>query len=140
MAEERDTYEATRARLEEIATAVRKKDVSLEKSIELLEEGVRLANLCTEQVDQAQLADSDPAVVAAAGADSGADSQSVPVSDGPAPDAGADPERIETVPPADTSAGAAPDEDEDVLAEAFADVGDDVERKACEGQTEAFGD
>ncbi len=49
--EQRDTYEATKARLEEIATAVKKKDVSLEKSIELLEEGVRLANLCTEQVD-----------------------------------------------------------------------------------------
>jgi exodeoxyribonuclease VII small subunit len=130
MAEERDTYEATRARLEEIATAVRKKDVSLEKSIELLEEGVRLANLCTEQVDQAQLAEAE------------AGSTAVAVAAGPAPDAESGPEGVEGVAPA-TDAPAAPvagEEDEDLLAEAFADVGDDAEREAGEGQTEAFGD
>ncbi len=70
--EQRDTYEATKARLEEIAAAVKKKDVSLEKSIELLEEGVRLANLCTEQVDQVNFvapapADADSATDAAGG-------------------------------------------------------------------------
>jgi exodeoxyribonuclease VII small subunit len=48
----RDTYETAKARLEEISTAARAKDVTLEKSIELLEEAVRLANLCTEHVDQ----------------------------------------------------------------------------------------
>ena len=32
---------------------VRKKDTSLEKSLDLLEEGVRLANACTEQIDHA---------------------------------------------------------------------------------------
>jgi hypothetical protein len=31
---------------------VRKKDTSLEKSLDLLEEGVRLANQCTELIDQ----------------------------------------------------------------------------------------
>ena len=51
MTEDRDTYDATKARLEDIVVAVRRKDTSLEKSIDLLEEGVRLANLCTEQVD-----------------------------------------------------------------------------------------
>jgi exodeoxyribonuclease VII small subunit len=70
MTDERDTFESTRARLEDIAAQVRKKDTSLDQSIELLEEGVRLANLCTEQVDQATLAtpvsaavDEDAAVV-----------------------------------------------------------------------------
>jgi exodeoxyribonuclease VII small subunit len=56
MTDERDTFESTRARLEEIAAQVRKKDTSLDQSIELLEESVRLANLCTEQVDQATVA------------------------------------------------------------------------------------
>jgi exodeoxyribonuclease VII small subunit len=55
MTDERDTFESTRARLEEIAAQVRKRDTSLDQSIELLEEGVRLANLCTEQVDQASV-------------------------------------------------------------------------------------
>ena len=54
MSDQRDTYEATKARLEEISTAARAKDVTLEKSIELLEEAVRLANLCTEHVDQVE--------------------------------------------------------------------------------------
>ena len=34
-------------------TQVRKKDTSLEKSLDLLEEGVRLANQCTELIDHA---------------------------------------------------------------------------------------
>ena len=54
MTEQRDTYETTKARLEEISAAARAKDVTLEKSIELLEEAVRLANLCTEHVDQVE--------------------------------------------------------------------------------------
>ena len=35
------------------SSQVRKKDTSLEKSLDLLEEGVRLANLCTELIDHA---------------------------------------------------------------------------------------
>ncbi len=54
MAEETYSFDMARVRLEEIAVQVRKKDVSLEKSLDLLEEGVRLANLCTEQIDQTQ--------------------------------------------------------------------------------------
>lgn len=51
MADEKFTFEQARIRLEEIAAEVRKKDTSLEKSLDLLEEGVRLANICTELVD-----------------------------------------------------------------------------------------
>ncbi len=47
------SFSQTRVRLEEIVTQVRKKDVSLEKSLDLLEEGVRLANQCTELIDHA---------------------------------------------------------------------------------------
>ncbi|MCX8006874.1 MAG: exodeoxyribonuclease VII small subunit [Coriobacteriia bacterium] len=55
MSEERYTFEQARARLEEIASLVRKKDTSLERSLELLEESVRLANVCTELVDRTDL-------------------------------------------------------------------------------------
>jgi exodeoxyribonuclease VII small subunit len=52
MSDERYTFESTRARLEEILVQVRKKDTSLDQSLEFLEEGVRLANLCNELIDQ----------------------------------------------------------------------------------------
>lgn len=71
MADEKYTFEQARIRLEEIATEVRKKDTSLEKSLDLLEEGVRLANICTELVDHtdvgasvAAASENDPAVAA----------------------------------------------------------------------------
>jgi exodeoxyribonuclease VII small subunit len=54
MTEDSCSFDAARTRLEEIASQVRKKDTSLEHSLDLLEEGVRLANLCTEQIDQTQ--------------------------------------------------------------------------------------
>jgi exodeoxyribonuclease VII small subunit len=53
MAEESYSFAQARLRLEEIVSQVRKKDVSLEKSLDLLEEGVRLANQCTELIDHA---------------------------------------------------------------------------------------
>jgi exodeoxyribonuclease VII small subunit len=53
MAEESYSFSTARTRLEEIVTQVRKKDTSLEKSLDLLEEGVRLANACTELIDHA---------------------------------------------------------------------------------------
>jgi exodeoxyribonuclease VII small subunit len=52
MTDETYTFEQTRTRLEEILVAVRKKDTSLEQSLELLEEGVRLANMCNELIDK----------------------------------------------------------------------------------------
>ena len=51
MADESHSFSTARARLEEIVSQVRKKDTSLEKSLDLLEEGVRLANACTELID-----------------------------------------------------------------------------------------
>jgi exodeoxyribonuclease VII small subunit len=51
MTDESHSFASTRARLEDIVTQVRKKDTSLEKSLDLLEEGVRLANACTELID-----------------------------------------------------------------------------------------
>ena len=55
MTDERYTFEQAKIRLEEIAALARKKDTSLEKSLDLLEEGVRLANICTELVDHTDL-------------------------------------------------------------------------------------
>lgn len=62
MTEESTGFSQAKARLEEIVSQVRKKDTSLEKSLDLLEEGVRLANRCTELIDQA---DWDAAAVGA---------------------------------------------------------------------------
>jgi exodeoxyribonuclease VII small subunit len=52
MTDETYTFEQTRVRLDGILVEVRKKDTSLEQSLELLEEGVRLLNQCNELIDQ----------------------------------------------------------------------------------------
>jgi exodeoxyribonuclease VII small subunit len=65
MADESYSFSTARTRLEAIVTQVRKKDTSLEKSLDLLEEGVRLANACTELIDHADW------VAAGAGTDAG---------------------------------------------------------------------
>ena len=83
MSDQRDTYETTKVRLEEIAAAAKAKDVTLEKSIELLEEAVRLANLCTEHVDQVDTFSAAPPEGEGAGEDADAASVS---SDGPQTD------------------------------------------------------
>jgi exodeoxyribonuclease VII small subunit len=53
MSDETYSFSTTKSRLDEIVSQVRKKDTSLEKSLDLLEEGVRLANACTELIDHA---------------------------------------------------------------------------------------
>jgi exodeoxyribonuclease VII small subunit len=55
MSEETYTFDQARARLEEIAKQA--KDASLDKSLDLLEEGVRLANVCTERIDHTRWRD-----------------------------------------------------------------------------------
>ena len=67
MADEKYTFEQARIRLEEIASLARKKDTSLEKSLDLLEEGVRLANICTELVDHTDMSATATADVAPSG-------------------------------------------------------------------------
>ena len=46
-----ETFSEVRARLDEIVTQVRDKDLSLEKSLDLYEEAIALGNRCTELVD-----------------------------------------------------------------------------------------
>ncbi len=41
-------------RLHEIADLVRKKELGLEESIDMLEEAAQLANVCMENIDKAQ--------------------------------------------------------------------------------------
>lgn len=74
MSEDSYGFSQAKVRLEEIVSQVRKKDTSLEKSLDLLEEGVRLANRCTELIDQADwdAAASSGAADAAPGDESGA--------------------------------------------------------------------
>ena len=49
MSETSHTFDQARARLEEISREA--KDASLEACLDLLEEGVELANVCTERID-----------------------------------------------------------------------------------------
>lgn len=53
MATDNFSYAEAKERLDSLVVEVRKKDISLEQSLDLLEEGVRLANQCTELIDQA---------------------------------------------------------------------------------------
>jgi exodeoxyribonuclease VII small subunit len=65
MADESYSFSTARTRLDAIVTQVRKKDTSLEKSLDLLEEGVRLANACTELIDHADWVAAEGTVPAA---------------------------------------------------------------------------
>jgi len=71
MSDDRSTFENTRARLEDIVVQARRKDVSLEQSLDLLEEAVRLVNQCNELIDQTSFrppaADADAPDTEAAG-------------------------------------------------------------------------
>jgi len=48
---DRLSYDEALSRLEEIAELVRKKEVGLEDSLDLLEESVKLATICNQQID-----------------------------------------------------------------------------------------
>lgn len=47
-----ETFGEVRARLDEIVVEVRNKDLSLEKSLDLYEEAIKLGNRCAELVDK----------------------------------------------------------------------------------------
>lgn len=86
MSEDSYSFSTARTRLEEIVSQVRKKDTSLEKSLDLLEEGVRLANQCTELIDHV---DWDIAAGRSPEAEEGAEDEGVEADDAsePLPDA-----------------------------------------------------
>ena len=67
MSDDRSTFETTRARLEDIVGQVRRKDVSLEQSLDLLEEAVRLVNQCNELIDQTSFKTPAPDALAGEG-------------------------------------------------------------------------
>ena len=52
MAGDYNTFGEVRARLDEIVSEVRKKDLSLEKSLDLYEEAIKLGNRCAELIGQ----------------------------------------------------------------------------------------
>ena len=49
---EQATFAQARARLDEIVVEVRKKDLSLERSLDLYEEAIQLGNRCAELIDK----------------------------------------------------------------------------------------
>jgi exodeoxyribonuclease VII small subunit len=121
MADESYSFTTARTRLEEIVTQVRKKDTSLEKSLDLLEEGVRLANSCTELIDRADWAAAgsvsgeEAAAVEAGATESPDDPGEAPVD---ADDSGADVEAVDEIAPDDDAADAdGPLRDQEAAAE-----------------------
>ncbi|MDR0501418.1 MAG: exodeoxyribonuclease VII small subunit [Coriobacteriales bacterium] len=50
--DDQNSYSRLKDRLEEIVTSVRQKDLSLEKSLELYEEALRLGGRCVELIDR----------------------------------------------------------------------------------------
>ena len=71
------SYQDAKQQLDQIVVQVRKSDVSLERSLDLLEEGVALANRCTELIDQASWTEAEDFISGAeADADSANDSDS----------------------------------------------------------------
>lgn len=74
-----EAFEQIRARLDDIVSEVRAKDVSLERSLDLLDEAVKLGSRAVELVDTTALSDSEKRRLATdelgpdkAGADAGA--------------------------------------------------------------------
>lgn len=122
MADDKYTFEAARVRLEEIAVEVRKKDTSLEKSLDLLEEGVRLANICTELVDHTDVG----ATVTAPDVE-GAESEAETVSAGEPEAAVAAEEPLEGDADADDDSGDEP------VADGFDEADDDVDEPSDAG-------
>lgn len=59
------TYEAAKKRLEEIALKLEDSNISLEKSMELYEEGAKLVAICYEKLNAAELKFSQISVEAA---------------------------------------------------------------------------
>jgi exodeoxyribonuclease VII small subunit len=114
MADDTYTFEQAHVRLEEIAAQVKKKDTSLEKSLDLLEEGVRLANLCTEQIDHTQwrTAEAEPeAEVETAEAESAAESEAAETEAGAADEVpGGDADETSDEPPVEETDVEAPTE------------------------------
>lgn len=54
MEDEKLTFEEAFSRLEEVVRTLESGDTNLEKSLQLFEEGVRLARLCSVQLDSAE--------------------------------------------------------------------------------------
>jgi exodeoxyribonuclease VII small subunit len=52
---ERPTFEEALEKLEAIVDQLGNQDITLEKSVELYEEGLRLSKFCTETLEQATL-------------------------------------------------------------------------------------
>ena len=59
------SFSEVRARLDEIVTEVRKRDLSLEKSLDLYEEAIKLGNRAAELVDKPEFSEDELAAASA---------------------------------------------------------------------------
>jgi exodeoxyribonuclease VII small subunit len=52
---ERPSFEEALKRLEDVVNQLEEESISLEKSIDLYEEGIKLSKICTETLEEAEL-------------------------------------------------------------------------------------
>lgn len=79
-----ETFGELRARLDEIVVEVRDKDLSLEKSLDLYEEAIKIGNRCAELVDKPDYTDEEAAQAAQTLESEEADGDEVPSGGGAA--------------------------------------------------------
>lgn len=88
------SFSEVRARLDEIVTEVRKKDLSLEKSLDLYEEAIKLGNRAAELVDKPEFSAEELERAASEEEDQGGE----PPAPAPAQEEGAPPSEEEAEP------------------------------------------
>jgi len=87
-------FTEVRGRLEEIVHDIRDKDLSLEKSLDLYEEAIRLGNLCSDLIDKTDFSAEELSALEAASAEDQPDT---------ADEAATDPEGIDAPAPEDVA-------------------------------------
>jgi exodeoxyribonuclease VII small subunit len=133
VSDESYSFDQARVRLEDIVTQVRRKDTSLEKSLDLLEEGVKFVNVCTEQIDHTQWRSAVEEVAEDAG--------TTQAGEGATAEAVATEPAVDAEPAAETTDAVAPDATAEA-ADAEADANDaaDAEQVAADAERETDAD
>lgn len=76
MSSDPQNFSEARARLEEIVDQVRAKDVSLERSLDLFDEAIKLGNNCFELIDRVDFSQTEAAADEAADSPSASEAES----------------------------------------------------------------
>jgi exonuclease VII small subunit len=137
--DDQNSYVRLKDRLEEIVVSVRQKDLSLEKSLELYEEALRLGGRCVELIDRTDFTAEELEAVGLASTEPLAsdDAKAVdeaPVADEPALDAPAAPEPLDS--PKSVAATSEPLANEEPASEPLTSDDEDAASAAAQASSE----